>query len=220
MKTIKLFCTVSMLLISGLSVNAQYILSITASPANPTTNDIITIYAEVAYPSASCDEHSQSHFLNGNTISANTLHCVGPMTVICNDTDTFSIGALPAGTYNFILQADAGWGPAPCTPGFVPGPSDTLTFVVTVASGIEDANSEKETFVYPNPAKDFIEISFKGTEALVEISSLSGQLIQSEIRQSNAQGRQNYDVSKLAAGTYIITIKTDRELSVNKFIKE
>jgi len=220
MKKFNLLTTLVLLLISSATVNAQYILSITVSPANPTTNDTINIYAEVAYPSASCNDHTQSYFINGNTILANTLHCVGPMTVICNDTDTFSIPPLQAGTYSFILQVDAGFGNSPCTPGIVTGPSDTITFVVDLASSIEDSPSVIETNIYPNPAHDHIEISFAGAEALVEISSITGQLIQSEIQKNNRNIRQKYDVSKLSAGTYFITIKTDQEIIVNKFIKE
>lgn len=220
MKTIKLLCVMSLLLISSLSVNAQYILSLSVSPANPTTNDTITIYAECAYPSASCDEHTQIHYINGTTILASTIHCVGPMTVICYDTDTFSIGSLPAGTYNFILQVDAGFGPSPCTPGIVAGPSDTLTFVVDLAIGIEDSPSDDLSIIYPNPAKDFIEISFTESEALIEISSITGQLIQSSVQKNNGNGGQKYDVSELASGTYFISIKTVHTTSVNKFIKE
>lgn len=220
MKAIKLLCTMSLVLISNISLNAQYILSLTVSPANPTTNDTITVYTECAFPSASCNDHTQSHFVNGNTISANTLHCVGPMTVICNDTDTFLIGTLPAGTYNFVLQVDAGWGPGPCTPGFNPGPSDTLTFVVDLASGIKDAISENETSVYPNPAKDYIEISFSESEALIEIFSVTGQLIRSSVQKNNGKESMKYDVSELSTGTYFISVKTVKTSTTKKFVKD
>lgn len=110
---------ITILLISN-DINAQYIFSLSVVPSNPSTNDTVTILASCSFPSAGCDEHTQYHFVNGNSIPAGALHCLGFMTVICNHTDTFTISPLAAGNYTFNFQLDAGYLPAPVLPVLCP----------------------------------------------------------------------------------------------------
>ena len=77
---------------------------------------------------------------------------------------------------------------------------------------------ENGIFVYPNPAKDKIEISYEKCQKVnIEIFELTGKLILSEIIQTN----EEFNISNLNSGIYLIKI-TDEEknLFTNKLIKQ
>lgn len=85
--------------------------------------------------------------------------------------------------------------------------------------GIQDFEFSSYFNMYPNPAKEILNISLKND---IEIQSLSvydilGQLI---IAVPNAKNVSNVDVSRLKTGNYILKIKTDKGFSSAKFIKE
>ncbi len=219
MKKIILFIALMFLLISNGTVQAQYILSLTISPTNPTTNDTITIYAECAFPSGNCDEHTQGEFINGNIISAFSLHCLGPLTVICQDTDTFTFPPLPAGNYSFIFQLDAGFGSVPCTPGIVPGPSDTLDFVVDVANGIENPGQINDLEISPNPVSEELVFHYGGNLEQIGVTDISGkQIIVQKVFSSN-ENTFIYDVSNLSKGVYLISITNEKSHIIKRFVK-
>lgn len=67
--------------------------------------------------------------------------------------------------------------------------------------------------VYPNPAKDIINISNVSSKAQFEIYSVGGQLV----NQGITDGKVN--VSKLTKGVYILTVESNGEKSQTKFIK-
>ncbi|WP_165983181.1 T9SS type A sorting domain-containing protein [Chryseobacterium salivictor] len=80
---------------------------------------------------------------------------------------------------------------------------------------IELATAEVKTdlTVYPNPAKDFINIkTSKSNIEKVFIFDLSGKLIMTE-------KSKRIDISLLPSATYIISIKTSDGLKSFKFIK-
>lgn len=76
-----------------------------------------------------------------------------------------------------------------------------------------------EVKVYPIPASDIlhieIAISKKVSEAHAEIFDLNGRLIKDFF----FTGKASIDVSSLAAGTYILKVKTEETLSLTKIIK-
>ncbi|HMT29337.1 MAG TPA: T9SS type A sorting domain-containing protein [Bacteroidia bacterium] len=209
MKNLFRIITIVILAIASTQVNGQFILSQTIIPANPTTNDTITILVSCAFPSGGCEEHTQGQFVNGNNISAFALHCLGPLSVICYDTDTFTIPPLAAGNYSFAFQLDAGFGPAPCSPGIVPGPTDTLNFTVTLATGIQDEIAEDVVSIYPNPSHENIWISSNENGALkgeIEIFSVEGKLISSH---QLTERKQELSIKELQNGFYLVKLITD-----------
>ena len=157
-------------------LQAQWIQSLTVLPTNPTANDTITVLAECSFPSGNCDYHNQYMSVNGNTISGGSLHCLGALTIICYDTDTFKIDPLPAGNYTFHFQIDAGFGPGPCTPGIVPGPSDTVNFTVSPTVGIAEIIPNDALTIYPNPVQDqFLIMGLAGNDFPVAASLFSSE---------------------------------------------
>ena len=104
MKTIFLF--VSLLLF--INVEAQNIQLIRFSPASPTSNDSLTVYADLVFTSGGCDLQSQQIFQAGNNFNVVLYHCPGLLTVICNVTDTIHLGVLSADNYYINVEVMTG----------------------------------------------------------------------------------------------------------------
>ncbi len=184
-----------------LSANCQgqWIQQIWTNPSIITTNTPIQIIVEVDFPSGDCKDKTLNMFQVGNSISADALHCLGAAAFICNDKDTFQVGLLPAGTYTFYYRVDMGGAPSPCTPVIVPGPSDSLTFVVNLASAIGEV--ENLTFeLFPNPSSNSLQLNLKNKkDGVFKIMNAKGALVlESNMKGSNLQ----IDISRLANGLY------------------
>jgi hypothetical protein len=196
-----LLLTTLSLIVFNLSVNAQYINSLSIYPANPTTNDSIYLIASCYFQSGTCDQKTLNYSIINETIDCDALHCIGMLTYICYDEDTFSIGKLPAGNYNYRYFVNAGFGFNPCTPGIVPGPSDSLNFTVTTASGI--SNPSYQEFIFgPNPCSDFLEIKYySNEEKQVAIIDMTGKICLQEVKAGN-----NIQISTndIASGLYLL----------------
>lgn len=84
--------------------------------------------------------------------------------------------------------------------------------------GVSDIASQKAVSILPNPVKNQFKIEGKLNIENVTVYDASGKLI----RQYDADSvsKNIYDVSKLKTGTYVITIKTDKETISKKLIKE
>ncbi|MCF8333358.1 MAG: T9SS type A sorting domain-containing protein [Bacteroidales bacterium] len=76
--------------------------------------------------------------------------------------------------------------------------------------------SEDEMAIYPNPAKDKLEIKLP-KKAKLEIRNAQGQVIE-KLEMENT--RTTLDVTRYASGIYLIKAETDKEIMVKKFIKE
>lgn len=191
-------------LVSTSFAQAQYILSMQVTPANPTVNDSVTIIAECAFPSGDCYDKTTGFSVVGNHIYANALHCLGLATFICTEPDTFIIPPLTAGTYWFHFNLDAGIAPSPCTPGIVPGAIDSIEFTVTQTTSIPD-HQQVAIGIFPNPSNNLITIDGAG-KMQIQIVETSGRLV---MEFPNTTGGQQLDLSPLAAGTYVIRVVTD-----------
>lgn len=83
--------------------------------------------------------------------------------------------------------------------------------------GIEETNTnESNIAVYPNPATDNITIECP-MSSQIEISNIEGQLLKT-LMSSNS--KTNIDVSTLPCGVYVVKVKTEKGVTVRKFIKE
>lgn len=91
----------------------------------------------------------------------------------------------------------------------------TYTFNLSAnALGIE--TFEKAGFsMYPNPAKDILNINFKG-DLDVTILNTSGQKVLSR----SINGQDTFDVSKLSKGLYFVKLTSGKDVITKKFIKE
>ncbi len=199
MRTILL--TTLSLIVFNLSVQAQYINNLSIYPANPTSNDSVYFIGSCYFQSGSCNDKTLSFGINNDNITCNAIHCIGLATYICYDTDTFSAGKLAAGNYTFHYNLNSGYGITPCTPGIVPGPTDSLNFTVTAASGI--SNTSYQEFIFgPNPCKNFLEIKYySNEEKQVSIIDMAGKVCLQEVKAGN-----NIQISTndIASGLYLL----------------
>jgi len=129
--------------------HAQSINSINISPQNPSEHDSIFIMVNCTFSSSSCDSSLDYLSVNNDIIYASTTHCMGMLPTTCDATDTFVVSGLPAGSYTFIFNVNQGYLPS-CTPGIVPGPTDSLNFNILAYNEIYDVPKKNNVLLYPN----------------------------------------------------------------------
>lgn len=92
--------------------------------------------------------------------------------------------------------------------------SEPLTFVV---NGIEDAL--RSTTISPNPAKDFVDVTWSGSEDVsLELMSSVGQSLGNSLFSKVSQNTYRGDVSSLSSGVYILRMRTSGSTQVRKVI--
>jgi hypothetical protein len=77
--------------------------------------------------------------------------------------------------------------------------------------------------VYPNPAHSSITVNFiaDNTNTILQIINASGQrLMQKQITTFSGNNTAQVDVSKLAAGIYMLLVKTKSGVEMKRFVKE
>ena len=136
----KKITTFLFLLLALQSTQAQYgtINSMAIIPSNPTTVDTVKLIADVTVGYSSC-------WLVGGNFSSpspgnymvDAYYCMGMLAALCNSTDTFTFGVLPAGTNNIYmtLRSAQNTGPDRCTV-FSPLDTDMVQVIVSVSTGI------------------------------------------------------------------------------------
>ncbi len=203
----KLISALLISLLLGGGAYGQWINNITFTPANPTPQDTIVFLADLSFPSGSCDQHSKLVNIFGNTVDAYAIHCLGALTFICGYTDTFKVNPLPTGNYTFRLHVDNGGLPSPCTPGIVPGPTDSISFIVTPVTGIEVRFPESGIMVYPTPATNVLYVRNDHRRPVeLGIYSITGARVKNRhITEEKAE----IDVHLLPRGYYYIRIITE-----------
>jgi hypothetical protein len=95
--------------------------------------------------------------------------------------------------------------------------SSTCTLSTTID---EETIGEEAIFVYPNPAKEFINVEFSGLNyenISIEITDVFGKVVQKEISKNENQ-MFNLNVSSLAAGYYVLKISSGNSVIQKKII--
>ncbi|MGB6083516.1 T9SS type A sorting domain-containing protein [Moheibacter sp.] len=85
------------------------------------------------------------------------------------------------------------------------------------ALGVSDVENQEFT-IYPNPAKDFLNVSVKNSQLTsYTIYNTLGQ----QVKRENLSGTQfKINVNNLKKGTYILTVYSEKGSSTHKFIKD
>lgn len=186
------------------------IMAMHTDPAFPTSADDIRILVEIQFPSSSCDADYSGHSMVGSTIDASAHHCMGMLTAICNTTDTFQLGQLPAGNYTFNVTLSSGFGGPGCSPGIAPDDMDQFQFSVSEAVGI-DAPRFEHLSVFPNPTSDFVVV--ENPRSPFRIISLDGK----QIMQGTVPIKGVIDLRGLVAGFYVLEMETTSGIVRAKF---
>ena len=175
------------------------IVSLSVNPPNPTEGDEVEVYADVSFTSGGCDVDFIAYPISGTTINATAHHCIGLLTVICNTTDTFELGQLPAGNYTFDLTLTSGAGSPNCSPGIVADDNNQFQFTVSPTVGIDEFK-ELDGFAYPNPLVDVLNLKRPLANTAI-ITDASGKQV-AEVPSGNRQ----VDLSHLPNGIYVLHI--------------
>lgn len=142
----------------------------TIEPQAPLVTDYVKVYVGLSFTSGDCPLDHKNHTTVGVMTDAYTHHCVGMLTVICNTTDTFDLGYLPAGNHKFRLVLTSGSGtPNNCTPGIVADDLDSTLFAVGLTAGLNDYDlSDQSVLIYPNPFTDHARLIINPKISLID----------------------------------------------------
>jgi hypothetical protein len=102
------------------------------------------------------------------------------------------------------------------------GPFDIFTGKIDMITGINGSRSKPSSItIYPNPATDQITVEFEAPNAVIEIKNTIGQTVYSEIGE-NSLGKHSMSIntSYFSSGLYLLTMKNDKGIVSQKFIKQ
>jgi hypothetical protein len=77
-----------------------------------------------------------------------------------------------------------------------------------------------ELSIYPNPATDKINVAFTGVEGTytVSILDLSGRVVANQVNDVNGSTEISFNVSEVAAGSYILSIASERGTQIENIV--
>lgn len=157
---------------------------------------------------------------NVNTGTVYTIQSLAGQTIASYyfNTFTFSTSALavPAGTYALQIQHQFGSSGNFFVTGAKDKPNPVLVQVWFPAAVGTTAEVPDEIFVYPNPAKDQLNVIFNNHEVSdVLVTDLSGRMVYHSAVENGATTMQ-VPVSNYASGMYIVQFKTATETITKK----
>jgi hypothetical protein len=203
-----------------LSAQAQYgtINSMTIIPANPTTADTVKLIADITVGYSSC-------WLVGGNFSTpspgnymvDAYYCMGMLAALCNSTDTFTFGVLPAGTNNIymLLRSAQSGGPDPCTV-FSPLDTDTVQITISISTGIPNDGISALQVISTDDG--FV---IKGVERMqgdkdFALYSIDGKMVYNKIL-SEEENKIN---PTLSPGIYFYRLRAGKEFYYGKVIRD
>lgn len=179
---------------------SQGITNISISPQNPTEIDTIILSVYQTYTSSGCPLHSKNISINNTQISSSSLHCIGMLTALCDEVDTFHLSPLNPGLYSYTHTMNSGFGMPDCTPGVQPNDIDSITFQVSSVSSSKEIFNNSLVKIHPNPSKGSFNIICKNIiTAKLFIYDLNGKLIH---QQELEFGENNINVI-FSSGIYL-----------------
>ncbi len=107
-----------------------------------------------------------------------------------------------------------------CSNYYLQKSENTMIYLNILAPvGISEHQNHLAFNIYPNPASDFITLSLAKDvgNATIKMYNLLGEL---QSTNNTSHAKTDIDISKLAAGVYIIEVVTDKSSFRQKFIKE
>ncbi|MDQ3046367.1 MAG: T9SS type A sorting domain-containing protein [Bacteroidota bacterium] len=216
------------LLISSLLLSASFtfaqgsIQGFTVSPASPTIIDNIVITVDLMFSNSGCAVDNQGHSTAGTATDAYGHHCIGMLSAICNTSDVFNVGTLPAGSHVFRFTLTSGSGSSPCSPGIIPDDMDSVTFMVSPAVGITENSSVSKTKIFPNPFQSSsilsIDKSIELKDAKIRISNIQGKTLR--IMSGINSHQITLESGQLETGIYFYQLlnNVDQQLSAGQFV--
>ena len=192
---------------------------------NPSTN---TSYSVIATSSLNCSG-AASQIINVNSLpnisatTTNTFICAGDAVVTQlsgANSYTWSVnGSMLTATQNPIVTTlavnDSVMVSATGTNGCIS--HTTLNFNVFACAGIQEKSLDKRLSLFPNPCTDALYLTGMGSNNLIQLVDLRGQLVLSTMCKENIL---RLDLKPFAKGLYLLRIQSGNELVEKKIIKE
>jgi hypothetical protein len=225
--------------LSGLATGTTYAVSVTAKDAAGNSSSATSINVTTT---SSCsnvtltlklDNYPAETTWNIKNASGTTIASGGPYSSTQKGVTITAPSCLLTGCYTFTINDSYGDGiccsygngsytlkdasGATLASGGSFGSSMTHNFCVGGASRPSQEVDLNDTYIYPNPAKDRVEISVPVGVSIneVQLITMSG-LVVNTVREFEA----GIDVSGLNAGIYVLCIKTDKGMITRKFVKQ
>jgi pimeloyl-ACP methyl ester carboxylesterase len=124
--------------------------------------------------------------------------------------------ALPNGVYNVLIHAEHPEFKKSLVTGFVLNQAAAVPAKKTVETTLTSLS------VYPNPAKDFIQISFENDQAAqVNLYDINGRMLHQQMVQETGQQQLQLDLNQLelSQGTYFLEVQIGAEKMTEIFVK-
>ncbi len=132
----------------------------------------------------------------------------GQFEIEANSTSDVSVHIYPGGSIGAIDNMVPGTADIDIIITCVEDPNDSVTgnfgFELLGASSAEDL-TEKSVYLFPNPAKDFFQISNPQEVGMIEIYNLVGR----KVKEYNVLPGNQYSVNDLNNGIYLVKLLTD-----------
>ncbi|MEM9051506.1 MAG: T9SS type A sorting domain-containing protein [Bacteroidota bacterium] len=174
----------------------QQISSLTVIPDDPIgTSDVVSVIAEAWHSSSGCPIVNTQISQSQDTIYVEVIHDLGLALAICDSKDTTAMGTFDQGTYTVAYLMTSGvFGDDSVT--------DTAytEFTVDGVNSTSNRNKEEDLNVYPNPSKDFFEISTE-QRGLVNLFDAQGRVVKSIVLKEKST---RVFTSELDPGMYIL----------------
>lgn len=120
------------------------------------------------------------------------------------------------GVYNIVIQAQHPEFQKSLVTGFVMNSEEAVPAKKTIETTLIALS------VYPNPAKDFIHVSFENNQpAQVNLYDINGRILHQQIIQETGQQELQFDLNqlKLSQGTYFLEVQIGAEKTTEIFVK-
>lgn len=193
--------------ISSFSYSQTYfaISQINIEPEYPTTDDSIRIHLIGYLTETGVIIDNVEVLVQDNEVFLTiNVHSSGGFQMLIDHTETINLGLLASGDYHINISGEH-------ISDNVSDPSQ-YHFTVEEATGILSQTSNAKFSVYPNPAKEYTEISYSlpfGVDhAILSVYDASGRLVEKKQLISSIN-KVAYNTSNLPSGSYTIEIKTN-----------
>lgn len=194
-----------------------FIDSITILPANPTTDDEVTVvtHASTTRPGKKLSLGYYTNISSGDIYATGCYAITDSFLLDEQYNDTLKLGKLRGGDHNFNFKAYLSDDTSVCG-NRVDSSMMSKAFHVQPLMSAGSVALDKMLSIYPNPGSNTLYVR---KHALVDIQSVQIRDMQGRIAVSQ-QDDNSVDVSQLPKGLYFVQVVTDKGAASLKFVKE
>jgi len=161
-----------------------------------------------------------------------TIHVAGQDSIMLGSVDTLIASGTatsylwsPSGQSTDSIKVSPGATTTYTVTATLSGCSDTATFTVKIEilTGVRTISTQGSVRAYPNPAVQTLNLTFNSgntQDATIDVVDLAGQVVISKNTTISNGEVLPIDISRLAAGNYLVKIRTANSSQTLKFVKQ